>query len=712
MHARIPIITLAAMLAVTMLSTAVAGDGASESAAGNQRVDAVVFYIATNGNDSWSGKLAAPDAQKADGPFATLTRARDAVRALKEAGSLSKPATVTVRGGKYFLSEAFVLDERDSGTRDCTITWSAYPGEKPILSGGVRVTGWKHYKGSILQTDTPAIDGKKWQFRQLFFNSERQIRARTPNFDTENPLYGGWAFMASRGPKTGEFKYRDGLFKTKLTNPTEAEIYFFVGVIGSWGTDIWPITGIDYDNLIIRTEYKYAEHEHLGFKPDTRFRVENVLEELDQPGEWCQYLGDGKLYFWPPEELNERSEVVAPALSGLFVLSGAQWVTVSGLTFTENLSGEAVRLENTKHVRLVNNHITSAGGHGLTIVESQGKDCQRNVIQYNEIGYAADAGIYCQGRVRFNQILDNEIHHSGHFNKYAAGIVFVPLRSEGSVTQYSFSDGNLIAHNYVHDVPRDGINLGANPYGHNVVEYNRVERACQETVDAAAIRCHLDGIAGLADDLSEIPAMVGHTMRYNLVIDTTGCGVRGGKIVTPNFAFGFFLDDLSANCVLYGNIVVRSGDGFWANAGRNHVFENNIFIDCKQPICYSVPPHLNDPMVFEYVTGNRTARNIFYSRGGDTTAFPIKFHSDAKMFGSADAKRRVVEASDCNLIFKADGKYPGLADWEAIGYEVHSVKADPLFVDAAAGDYRIKSDSPAFDLGFAPVDVSNIGIRM
>jgi len=96
-----------------------------------------------------------------------------------------------VRGGKYFLEKTLVLGPENSGTQNCPITYTAYPCEKPILSGGRRITGWKPYKGKILQCLLPEAKGGKWKLRHLFYNGQRQIRARTPNFDPENPLYGG-----------------------------------------------------------------------------------------------------------------------------------------------------------------------------------------------------------------------------------------------------------------------------------------------------------------------------------------------------------------------------------------------------------------------------------------------------------------------------------------------------------------------------------------
>ena len=106
----------------------------------------VIFFVSTDGDDSWSGKLDSPNADKTDGPFATITRARDAIRELKKQ-SLSEPVTVMIRGGKYFLDEPVIFNKADSGTKDCPITYMAYPGEKPIISGGRKIEAdWKPYK--------------------------------------------------------------------------------------------------------------------------------------------------------------------------------------------------------------------------------------------------------------------------------------------------------------------------------------------------------------------------------------------------------------------------------------------------------------------------------------------------------------------------------------------------------------------------------------
>src|SRR2546427_395129 len=100
---------------------------------GAQSPKAPVFFVATNGNDGWSGEKPEAGRNKADGPFATLPRALKAVRDRKrEAGvAPDQKATVFVRGGYHFLREPLSITPEDS-----RLVLADYRGEKPVLSGG------------------------------------------------------------------------------------------------------------------------------------------------------------------------------------------------------------------------------------------------------------------------------------------------------------------------------------------------------------------------------------------------------------------------------------------------------------------------------------------------------------------------------------------------------------------------------------------------
>ncbi|MCX7885722.1 MAG: hypothetical protein N3B01_00490, partial [Verrucomicrobiae bacterium] len=96
---------------------------------------AETFYVASNGNDCWSGRLASPNHRRTDGPFATLARAQEAVRALKAGGELKGPVTVRIRGGVYRLSKPLVFTPADSGSERCPVVYAAAPGERVGRTG-------------------------------------------------------------------------------------------------------------------------------------------------------------------------------------------------------------------------------------------------------------------------------------------------------------------------------------------------------------------------------------------------------------------------------------------------------------------------------------------------------------------------------------------------------------------------------------------------
>jgi len=122
----------------------------------------IIFYVAPDGNDAWSGKLAQPKKSKKDGPFATLTRARDAIREIKyqQKGTLNQAITVMVRRGTYFLSEPLIFSPIDSGTENFPITYQAYPNEKPMISGGKPITNWKK-QGDVWVANLPEVKAGK-----------------------------------------------------------------------------------------------------------------------------------------------------------------------------------------------------------------------------------------------------------------------------------------------------------------------------------------------------------------------------------------------------------------------------------------------------------------------------------------------------------------------------------------------------------------------
>ncbi|MFH0964643.1 MAG: right-handed parallel beta-helix repeat-containing protein [Planctomycetota bacterium] len=711
------------------------GAGSSERSA-QARGAEITLFVARDGDDAWSGTRERPDRGKTDGPLATLMRARDVLREMRGKSSTRGPFTVLVRGGKYMLGATLSLGAADSGREDAPVRYAAYPGEEPILSGGRRLTGWKPYKGKILQCEAPAEVRRGGRApRQLFCDAKRMPRARWPKIDTRDDRSVGWARMeggAEEGSTTA-FRYKAGTFRQSWKKPTQGEVNYFC--YGEWANCIVGIRSIDEGRRIITLEHEgyqflgppwYARDYLPGlqtFQPGNRFCVENVLEELDRPGEWCFDGEEGVFYFWPEHPGIEEQEVVAPALDRLIDLDGASYVTISGFTFTETsdgdnthpdategcgamyaraglrYAGEAVRLANAQHCTIEDNRFDCVGGNGVYL---EGFN-SRNAVRRNEIAGAGANGVCLAGsKMRqpvANEVSDNHIHQCGAINTYTAGIFL------------GTSGGNRIAHNRIEELPHHGIQLGENPSGRNIVEFNEIRRVARECHDSAAINCWMERPPKESE-------RCGHVIRYNLIADSYSYET-GTTPPKKYWTFGIYLDNYSSNCVVYGNIVIRaSSAGILVHGGKNNVIENNILVDCGTNL------RLQNGISqwrywkengFEYfMTGNHFRRNICFQRDGQ-----------AKLISLYRWTEGALASCDENVFFRAGGgsyeiededapNGPGAIPWErwrGLGFDVGSVIADPLFAAPEKDDYGLRPGSPAFGVGFQPIDASAIGRR-
>lgn len=720
----------------------------------------IEFYVAPNGSDTNPGTIEAP--------FAALSRARDAVRELKKAAGekgLQLPVTVWVRGGKYYPERCFDLTETDSGTAQTPIVYSAYPGETPVISGARRVTGWQPYKGKIFKCEFPEAKGGAIAFRQLFADGERQIRARYPNLEPDAANWNGrWArSKADAAALESSEPYivwdEPDAFPRSWAKPTQGEL-FLMPRQTMWGDSaLIRIKSIDKEKKTIKLVHGMRSFDinpmyypkKIYHPENCQFIVENILEELDQPGEWCLDTEDGMLYFWPPvpsqvggpKDSIDNMEIVIPILKRLVHMEGVSNVRISGFVFTETSGGEpsshyhdvegvgamspqmgweycgeTLYLNKCTDCRIENNRIINAGGNGIYLRHHN----ERNLIRSNEIGYAGANGVVLAGgrysiyqklggtqgipHPIFNEITDNTIHHIGLIDTYAAG-VFLGL-----------GNWNRVAHNDIHDVPHHAVNLGNSRYGRNYIEYNRITRACRVTHDNGAINCW-----------HEMPPEMeppGHVIRYNFISDTGNDDKSGlGYSIT----MGIYLDNSVSNCLVEGNIVIntmpnRYGVGILVK-GRNNIIENNIVVNPGRHHI-SVMAHACYP---EFAT--LVSRNIFYDALGGKEAFldlanqsplcKVLLQCDNNLFFKKGEDNPLI--AKANLGHKTGQDNPLLAkgvrfsDWPRMYgrdedvYDVNSIVADPLFVDAANGDYRLSPESPALKLGFQPIPFERIGVR-
>lgn len=271
-----------------------------------------------------------------------------------------------------------------------------------------------------------------------------------------------------------------------------------------------------------------------------------------------------------------------------------------------------------------------------------------------------------------NLIADNVMKNLGLVYKHVAGVYVIT------------GSDNRIAHNTIWDTPRYAISLKSldetRGSHRNVVEYNDLRRTNLETNDTGAIET-------LGRDRKD----TGNIIRYNLILDSVGMiSTPDGKILTPYFTWGIYLDDYSSGTVVVGNIVTRTvNGGICVHGGRNNFFENNIFVDASVEQIRLQPRD-------DFMQGNRFVRNIVvYSNPQATLIFSWDRRTDR--FAEWDYNLYWLKGGDAST-----GRTPlgTLQDWRKAGFDVHSLVTDPLFVAPAKDDYRLLPGSPARRLGF------------
>lgn len=679
--------------ALDTVVTVLAGALTGIAAAGDAPVRADL-YVAVDGSDAWSGRLPTPNPARTDGPFASLHRARDAVRLLPK----TRPIAVLVRGGSYRLHSALVLGPADSGGPDCPITYAAWPGEAPVFSGG-RVIDSFRPRGAVWVASLAGEADRSRPFLQLFVNGRRRPRARAPDtgfFRMAGPLPASDADSTAAAANRSGFRFRPGDLAS-YGGLGEVNIV----LVHSWETSIHPVKSVDVQTSEVRFRAPLKEWWTIGhWEREGRYWVENARELLDQPGEWYLDRERQELVYMPmPGETPETTEVVAPVLTDFLRLEGdaeaglvVDNVHIRGLAFhhadwvlspTGNSSTQAavdvpavVTLDGARNCSIEGCEIAHIGHYGVWVRHGC-KDCR---IAGNRIADAGAGGIRL-GETRMaaadvgessrTVVHNNRIEHYGEVYAGAVGI------------WVAHSSSNILSHNHIHDGWYTGISLGWNWNSaptrtlNNTVEFNHVHHV---------VRGMLSDGAGVYT----LGTQTGTVIRNNLFHDIFP------YMGSPAMAWGIYFDAGSNGITVENNVVYNTATGGLMNTGQSgNVVRNNVFaFSAWQAVWRWQRAEEGLPSTVE--------RNVFYLTQGEL------FHRDG---GLADAATRW----DRNLYWRTDGEPLAfydhtLAEWQARGMDQRSVVADPQFEDVEHGDFRLRPGSPAFGLGIQSVDSRQAGL--
>jgi hypothetical protein len=225
---------------------------------------------------------------------------KHAVRKLN-AQATDKKIVVQIRGGQYRLGETVVFGLKDSGG-DSTITYEAYPDEKPVFHSDIDLGTWKKLEkqiphlpkaahGKVWVTNVPKIDDQPRRFYSLFDAEGLLPRARSQGFIPVN----------SKASSKTTLPYPSGTMRN-WPNPEDIEIV--VRPHHAWIVNILPLVSVDETKQIATTSVPATYGmKGLHFLPNTNSAwVENVIDALDEPGEWVYNSQESKVYLWPRSE--------------------------------------------------------------------------------------------------------------------------------------------------------------------------------------------------------------------------------------------------------------------------------------------------------------------------------------------------------------------------------------------------------------------------
>lgn len=734
------------------------------------------FFVSSSGNDAWSGKLSAPNADHTDGPFASIRKAKEAVRILKN--GLYRDIFVLIRGGEYRLTETELFSSADSHYDSYKINYMAYPGEIPVFHADVAVKDWRLEKqiknlpaiaqGKVYVASIPSLPVGKSLFYTMYDNGLMLQRANSVGFEPTKKMKGGdgggtdWKGLIEADRRTLPFP--EGALKN-WSNLDDIEIFIQPNV--GYVTNYLTLASVDVEAGVAHTKFPATYpmgkiDKHLFAMGGGSFRVENVIDYLDEPGEWVVNTKEGLIYYWPKN--NKMPEkVTVPALTEYFLVDGhesgniARNIAFRGLTFTRadrdfiqsgdngiqhewdvwDKANAMVRFRGVEYCEVNQCRFTNSGSAAIRF----DLHAQSNMVKNSLIDYVGGTGIlfcgYGPGKLnvnKSNRIENNQIHHCGELHYQANGIVIWQ------------SGENIIRNNKIHDLPYDAIVLsGSRPMFFNMAGPNREmegtlrrneiasEAQYQPTDTRAQVIDHYNKVVpysltrnntvedneifctmlkmfdGNAIYLSDVG--FGNVVKRNYVHHLYGKGMQQGIRTDAFIKHTTISENIVYNC---------NGGGINVKLYENNVY-NNIVADIHD-IVYETSDGKKTNMFLGYMSllevydrsempphaKLEVKHNIFYKSYPHNT-----FYRESMVNGQKMEVKLEQTNIDHNLYFDVhapDKGFSFLKSYQARGVDSNSIAADPLFVDVKHGDFRLRKESPAYKIGFRDIEFSKIGL--
>ncbi len=576
------------------------------------------YYVATDGSDADPGTLAEP--------FATLEKARDVVRALPRplpAGGV----TVFIRGGTYRRTSTFNLSSSDSGTEAAPIFYKAYPGETPRftsgtpipasafgpldasmqsrVASGVTVSNIKQldlsafsfandgpfpvrFNQNRLRNPYYAYAAPDGEIFELFFNGARAPLSRYPNDNLANRFATPCLKMDGVTQKyatTLNGEAIGGQFKYKAADAARIQRWITAANEGAlWLQGFWRVPWEEYGmkvksidtaagtftmangaSMSLGYGNKYSAYE--GSKTEPYWAL-NLLEEIDQPGEWSIDFIRNKLYFWPSSTIADGSVEISDFAQPLVKLTGVDHTILQGLTFDISLA-QGVVVSGGANNLVLGCKFRRMGSYAVDL-----ENGSSNGVLSCDMEDMAAGGVYLRGgdssvtpRTSCNHfVVNNDMLNIANVVKiYAAGVDvgFGGQAGTGGGGGAKTCVGARVAHNRITNTHHVGILHGSFD---KTIEYNNVENFCVTNNDMGGVYSFQSALQGGFD-----------TIRFN---QFTNKRFTWAEYLTSGYGgSGIQVDSRCEGSRMFGNIIETRRTGFSVNTGDNGQFFNNQIVN-------------------------------------------------------------------------------------------------------------------------------------
>ena len=509
------------------------------------------YYVNPKGSDAWSGMLKTANANKSDGPFKTLEKAKQAIRTLKQTNTFNDKVTVNIATGRYYLSKTLSFNLADSGLPGKEILWQGEPGAQVTISAGLPITCKKRnatlwdcpLKTLPVNTayfDTGRIKGNAPKF-ELYVNEQKLELARWPDQ--------GWAHIKMPVDQNTQFTVMEQL--PALTgNISAAQVHIISG--NDWYDQFIGVASVSQSANAL----KLASTTSYALASGRRFYIQYLPSFLNAPGEWIYDATAKKISFVPPAGVSPTVAELS-SLTNILIADGVNYLSFKNISF-QHSAGTAITVKNSNNVVMDHLDVNSIGGQGVTI--NGGQNVQLNNSKIHHTGAAAvvvaggdSVTLKASGHVIYN----NYIHHmSTMIMTYTPGI---GISGVGVTATHNLLEQG--AHNAIHFTGND-----------HLIEKNEVHHFCLQAADCGAIYSGRNW------------SWRGNVIRNNYIHDIIGYGMvsvdvaKNQAVYATGGAVGVYLDDGMSGVEINGNIFVNAGSmAIQVGGGRDNKIVNNYF---------------------------------------------------------------------------------------------------------------------------------------